>query len=129
MTTKVTQAIGFVRAMLSVTRKCVEACGDNPGSVSFTYPPDYVEGMEFSASISICPETGVQVVLFKMDQLVDSWLSCNGQNKEEEMEILLKALEEFQKFCGRCDRDLALLDLLTPKTVRSTTKTQQVFIA
>ena len=129
MTTKVTGAIRFVRAMLSVSRKCVEACGDNPGSVSFTYPADYVEGMEFSTSISICPETGIEVVLYKMDQLVDSYLSCNGQNENEEMANLLKALEEFQKFCRRCDRDLALLDLLTPKTVRSTTKMPQVFLA
>lgn len=112
--------VAIARAMLSVTRKCVETCGDNPGSVSFTYPSDYVDGMEYSCAITICPETGTHVVLYKLDKLVGEFSLDNGKNRAEKVANLLRALEEFQKFCSRCDDDLLFVKTLTARVMMMT---------
>lgn len=123
--------VAIARAMLSVNRKCVETCADGPGSVAFTYPSEYVEGMEYSCSITICPETGTHAVLYKWDKLVGEFSLNNGRNRAEKVANLLLALEEFQKFCSRCDDDLLFVKTLTNRVamMTKTTTSARVFLA
>lgn len=105
--------IAIARAfLLSSTKKCVETCGDTPGSVSFTYPSEYVEGMEFSCSITVCPDSGTEVVLYNLDKLVGEFKLDNGRNRAEKIANLMLSLEEFQKFCSKCDDDLLFVKVL-----------------
>jgi hypothetical protein len=113
-----TGTAAIVRAML--TKKCVESCGDTPGSISFTYPAEYVEGMEYSCALTVCPEAGTHVVLYKMDKLIGEFSLGNGRNRSEKIANLIRALEEFQKFCSRCDDDLLFIKTLMARAMMMT---------
>lgn len=131
MTTNSAGTITIARAILSATRKCVESNGDSPGSVSFTYPSDYVDGMEYSCSVTVCPETGTDVVLYKLDKLVGRFSLDNGVNRAEKVANLLRALDEFQVFCSKCDDDVLFVKALSVRVANmvQVPATVRVFLA
>jgi hypothetical protein len=112
-----TGTVAIARAVLSATRKCVETCGDNPGSVAFTYPTDYVDGMEYSCSITVCPSLGTHVVLYKVDTMVGELSLDSGDNDDERITNLFRALEEFQRYCSKCDEDLRFVKTLVSRVM------------
>lgn len=117
-------------ALAGKGRKCQETIGDAPGAMEFTYPNDYTEGMEYSCSITVDPEIGTRVVLYKMDKLMNEFSLDNGTTRGSKMENLFKAIEQFNKFCVTCDEDLLYVNTLRSRFVPTATNTSRsVFIA
>jgi hypothetical protein len=117
-------------ALAGKGRKCQETLGDAPRSMEFTYPNDYTEGMEYSCSITVDPESGTRVVLYKMDKLVDEFALDNGNSRGSKMENLFKSIEVFNKFCVTCDDDLAYVGALRSRfTPVATNTSRSVFLA
>lgn len=117
-------------ALAGKGRKCQETLGDAPGAMEFTYPHDYVEGMEYSCSISVDPESGTRVVIYKMDKLMCEVFLDNGTSRGTKMENLFKSIEAFNKFCVTCDDDLAYVAALrSRRTPGATNPSRSLFLA
>lgn len=99
---------GIVRSTLRVVgRKCIETHGDRAGSVDFTYPMEYVDGIEFACLVTINPDGTAKTVLYKMEKLVDM-----AETDGATISGLLSVVEKFIAFCKRCDQDKEHLNMI-----------------
>lgn len=128
------EMVAVTRAVLAKwNRKCVETIGDNPGSVEFTYPNDYTEGMELSCQVTVDPNRRVTAVLYKMEHRIGEFLVTmdGGTPQGPWVESLMGVLETFNQFCSRCDEDLAFAKTLVCRgpVNRASTFSSRAFLA
>lgn len=100
-------------------RDVIETVGEREGEVVFTYPAEYVEGMEFSCSLSVSNfrfETSIHS--YKGEVQIQS--KGPGRSRGEKMANLLQILEKFDKFCAKCDDDVFFAHTLTQRNTEKT---------